>query len=237
MRCKLPAIDKPPIISEGFAAVFRLAKSELVVPFEDRCEITQSGGAYTDPSVEMPPWPVLPAVDEAVIETFVADTAGGISATSNNQPFIDAWLPLVAALNRHLLSTVERYGVQLDGPAYVTASLTPAVALEGTPHVDDDQYIATEGVGLVAICGDLAGPRVACRALPHAPLRSPTQMDFGDNVLNAFAQGDIDQQQADADRIIVFPQFGQLHAGAVVADPAPALMRNLLVLRAKTLPG
>ena len=67
-----------PIISQEFAEIFRLTKAELVVPVDDRCEITQSGGAYLDPLSNMPPRPVLPAVDEAVIETFVADPAGAV---------------------------------------------------------------------------------------------------------------------------------------------------------------
>jgi hypothetical protein len=66
-------------------------------------------------------------------------------------------------------------------------------------------------------------------------------LEFDDEVLAEFGRGRLSSQRAKAERIVVFPQFGQLHAGPAI-DPAEVgtdrpPFRTLLVLRARTIPG
>ena len=100
--------------------------------------------------------------------------------------------------------------------------------------LDDDQFVPDDSVSVVAIIGELAGPRIAVAPLEPSPLRPMGQVIFADSVLDEFATGAAAQVSASANELVVFPQFGQLHAGpdaAQVAHLSPT--RQLLVLRGR----
>lgn len=225
-----------PVLSADYAHVFGSPKSHLVECDDGGCSVTQTGAAYLDNVGRPLQWPAVPVPDETVIETFVADGKAQITPTSTNQPYVDAWLPLVETVSSRVLDAAHRFGIPIASPIYVTVSLTVAGLVSGDPHLDDDQYHAQDGVGLVAIVGQHVGPRIALGRLPHQSLRSPGQVQIGGEVVSSFSTGEIAHQRGEPDRIVLFPQFGQLHAGPGPAVASTAATRNLLVLRAATTP-
>jgi hypothetical protein len=124
--------------------------------------------------------------------------------------------------------------VVLDRPAYVTASATPLTEITTTAHVDDGGIEPAQAVGLVAIAASHAGPRLARGQLACGPIRPPAPLAIDPAAIEAFERGAGPSQSTPADRIVLFPRFGQLHAGPILTDPPPGGVRNLLVLRAGT---
>lgn len=183
----------------------------------------------------------LPTIDASLpqtmpsIEMFVASPSGGITATGTNADLNDAWAPSVERLASIVFEWLDVNDVQLTGDAYVTASITPAADVSGDPHFDDDQFTATDGVGVVAIVAEHGGSRVARRPIDHEDVRPPHPVVVGEALADAFACGEIDQDTFGSGDVIVFPQFGQIHAGPGPVGSADEV-RHLLVLRAPTVP-
>lgn len=227
--------SRPQPIDESFAAALRLTKAQVLQPAGTGVAVVQYGAALL-PSTDRPPWPVLPAVSDAegpVIETYLG-SPDAVGATSDNEPHVSAWLALASWMNTTVRTSLAEFGVALEGDAYLTASLTPRSMHEGTPHLDDDVFRPDDDVGVVAIIGELAGPTVAAGRLEHAVPAPSTQLSFDDGQASRFAAGDMGRSRCAADELVVFPQFGQLHAGPTVDDlPAGAPARQLLVLRAR----
>lgn len=234
----MASIDAPPAgevrrLTPEFARLFGSRKSDLVSATPTGSSVLQVGAASLESG--LPPWPSLPAPGESVIETFVVERRGDPTPTSDNQPYVDAWLPLATALRDRVFDAIEAFDIPVDGPAYVTASITPPSAVGSDPHVDDDQFVADDGVGLVAIVADRAGSRVATGAIEQGTLRSPTQLTITDELIAAFDANELAIQHSAAGQIVLFPQFGQLHAGPAAGTVAGG-SRQLLVLRATTRP-
>ena len=225
-----------PAISPRFAALFASRKADFVARVDDHSEITQTGAVYVDTEPTITDWPAATLADDAVIESFVLAEDGELTALGANDAFNAAWLPLVQAVARVVLDAVASHEIPLEYPAYITASTTPAPTLEGLAHLDDDLLVEDDGVGLVAICGALDGPRVACGSISVPPVRPGSQIVIDDEMADAFARGTIDTQHAEPGRVIVFPQFGQLHAGPVFPPSGGAGTRGLVVLRAPSRP-
>ena len=225
-------ITTPGHLDDAFASILRSTKADFVTEHESSSFIAQHGAVLVQAS-NWAGWPTDLASAEPVIETYVAGDAE-VTATSDNDPFVSAWRPLVEWMNAAVRTALGAVGVEIDGDAYVTASLTATDLLEGTAHMDDDTFVPTDSVSAVAIIGELAGPRVATTAVAHTPLRPMSQVTFTADQLDDFAAGRLDHCRCDANQLVVFPQFGQLHAGPTadhVAHRAPA--RQLLVFRAK----
>ena len=235
-------VSAPPPMTARFATALRATKADFVSTYDDQTGddktiIVQQGAATLD-SAGFPDWPRNigsgeAALHEAVIETFLGHEAAA-TALSDNEPFVSAWLPLAQWMNATVRRQLAEHDVALDGDAYITASLTATAELEGVAHMDDDTFTPADSVGMVAIIGDLAGPRVATGTLAHGPLRPMSQVLFTDDQLDAFAADAVGHHRAEANELVVFPQFGQLHAGPAahhVGGLAPT--RQLLVMRAR----
>lgn len=185
--------------------------------------------------------PVAPRNGEPVIETFMIDGSAAPVATGGDRTVADWWQPTVDALVDRVRAAMASAGVALTGPISITASATDLDQVVAEPHLDDDQYHPEAGVGLVAIAASHRGPRVAggmlgCRlARPGAPL------GLDPSSLLTWFDGDeaAEIQLTPPDRVVLFPRFGQLHAGPVDLehDRSAGEIRNLLVLRADTAPG
>lgn len=227
---------EPQKLSAEYAANFHRRKSDLVTTDDTRTTLEQTGAAYLGAEHEIP-WPTSLPVDDIMIEMFIADETGSISPTGDDQATNDAWLPAVDVFAKQVLEAASALSVRLDGDVYVTASITPVGEVTTDPHFDDDLYSPDEGVGLVAIAGQIGGPRVACTPLHIGALRAPSQIPVTPDTANSFRDKSLGQQTAGPDRIVVFPQFAQLHAGPAITDAEGHLARHLLVLRAKTIPS
>lgn len=232
--------ERPPTpgpLTDAFARHLKMSKDELLAVTGTGSTIVQTGGAYLDPSFPVDDLPgEQETVHEPIIETFVVDPGGACSGTGADLGLIEAWLPLVEGMVGLVLAAMADHGVALDGPGYLTTSLTPVDQVTQLPHIDDDQYLDGDGVGLVAIAASHDGPRIACAPIPHRPARSMLPLEFEDGVFERFAAGTIAKQRAAADRIVVFPQFGQLHSGPVIAPNTVDPIRRLLVFRVRTQP-
>lgn len=228
----------PAVIDGSYAALFRSSKQELLEAAGKSATMVQTGGAYL-----AEPFPI-PSMDgfttglvEPIIETFVVDPGGGCTGTGSDGGLIEAWLPTVRAMVENIGRAVVEFGIKLDGPSYLTASLTPADQVTTVPHLDDDQFVAEEGVGLVAITASHGGPRLAVGVVGHQPARSPLPLEVHPDEFDRFESESIPLQRTDANRIVVFPQFGQMHAGPVIERSTTDPVRRLLVFRAATRPG
>ena len=223
-------VIEPVALDEGYAAILRARKTEFVSVTEGETNLLQHGAAQIL-TAGWPGWPGGLSTIEPVIEMFVAGPTH-VVATSDNNPFVGAWAPLAAWMNNTVRAALEDVGVLLAGDTYITASLTPTNTLEGVAHIDDDQFSPNDSVSMVAILGDLAGPRMATKPIRHTSLRPMAPLSFTPETLEAFASNMVDHCASGPDQLVVFPQFGQLHAGPTrhhVAHLAP--LRQLLVMR------
>ncbi len=221
---------RPVALDKRYAAILRSSKTDFVSVTEHETSVLQHGAARIS-TAGWPGWPSGLTTIEPVIETFVAGP-DHVAATSDNDPFVGAWAPLVTWMNNTVRAALEDVGVLFTGDAYVTASLTPTDTLEGVAHIDDDQFVPNDSVSMVAILGDLAGPRMATKPIGHPALRPMAPLTFAADVLDSFATNMMDRCASGADELVVLPQFGQLHAGPTahhVAHLAP--FRQLLVMR------
>lgn len=239
-------------ISEALAATLRSTKAELA-SIGTAGEIHQTGAACVARDFPLPDLDQLSATalgdnksdsesPEAIIDMFVVDGAGTITPTGSNEELNRWWQPAVESMSVLVLNSLAQHGIAVRGPTYVTASLTPTALIEGKAHFDDDMFMPGDGVGAVAIVGDIDGPRIAC-----APIRvdcppAGAPLTLSDTIVEEFAAGQIAHQQARPESVTIFAQFGQLHAGPALADCSSAAaaripsLRRLLVLRAATEP-
>ncbi len=219
-------------MTNAVAELVRLSKQDLF----DRSGtdmITQSGGEVIDENFS------LPSINRDIvgalpsIETFVVAASGDISAMGTDAALVAGWLPAVDELVRQVSQWAHKAGIELADGAYVTASVTDASMVNGQAHFDDDQFNANAGSGLVAIVGDLAGPRVATAPIPHPNIDPPRPVSADDTLIEHFANGTIASTDYGPNELVVLPQFAQLHAG-----PGPCgtseQVRHLLVYRAAT---
>lgn len=234
----------PPDGLATIAGVLRGSQADLVARSGRADLLAQAGGAtLPDPFPLRLPGPgdaAYPHDGEPVIETFVVDRGGALEATGPDPAIGRWWRPEVEALVARVRAAVAAVGIELVEPINVTASATPLHGVVSDPHLDDDQPRPDDGVGLVAIAATHLGPRLAVDPVPCRPVRPPVPVELAPEAVERFGTpgrrpgGPVTLQQAPAERIVVFPRFGQLHSGPVL--PAGTGVRNLLVLRAGTRP-
>lgn len=229
----------PPLLDTAFASLLGATKADFVHGTAHGTVVDQHGAARIDVP-NLPPWPDLgtpPHEHHAVIETFVC-RPGQVRATGVDAEAIDAWLPLAAVVNDAVRGTLARFGVELDGDAYLTSSVTPRGLHEGSPHVDDDLFRPAEDVGVVAIIGAQAGPTIARAPVRVPALRPDTPIVFDEVDVAGFGTGLTPHTVCGPDQLVVFPQFGQLHAGPDAARLPPGTThRHLVVFRGRVRSG
>lgn len=225
-------VEALPMLDAAFARMLTARKADFVGEDNNELRVAQQGAARIETSA-FPGWVAGLTTTHPVIETYVASDHG-VAATSDNQPFVDAWMPLVSWVDLQVRAALETHQVQLVGDAYVTASLTATSELEGLAHMDDDTFTPDAPVGIVAIIGEWAGPRIATTTVPHEPLRPMSQVVFSEATLADFADGTINHAVCSGDQLVIFAQFGQLHAGPAAAHIADrGDFRQLIVYRAQ----
>lgn len=217
-------------IDADFAANLRLTKAELLAA-GDQGQLLQTGarslGAFIVPDFDGP------APTEAVIETFVISADGSATPTGDDATRNAFWLPQAEAMSARVIVALAAVDIALASPAYLTASLTAADQVTTTPHFDDDLFDPDADVGVVAIAANLGGACVAAEPVPIASSQPSTQLALAPEVADGFTSRTIAVDEAPANEIALFPQFGQLHSGPRLLDPDPTRTRNLLVLRAR----
>lgn len=233
---------EPVAFDQRFASAFHLAKQHVVEQNPDPGRpdtLRQFGSAYLDQDLVLPPLPAALRTRSPSVELFVCHGDGTCEPTGEDHALIDWWRPSVTALVTAVRLAVADAGIKPASEMYLTGSVTPAEDVANEAHLDDDQFNPGDGVGLVAIVGSGAGPRVATEAVPTITSpRAGLPVSISQETFDRFTVGTVADQRASANRIVVFPQFGQLHAG-----PSPDQVRRsddghrrLLVLRAATTP-
>lgn len=237
------ALQLPPLLNADFARHFASAKpAMLLTDATGTIGMLQTGAARVEGFSAAGRWPVVDCSTEAMIETFVLPeaekwSANGLESTGGESSFADAWFDLAKAMASVVLGAAKDHDIALVGTGYLTVSVTPQSMVQGLPHFDDDMLDPFEGVGLVAICGSIAGPRVATDVLAWRLASRPTQLSLDDMTIAAFERGDLPCQQGAPDEVVIFPQFAQLHAGPPLAACSAASQdhqRHLMVLRCAT---
>ncbi len=210
-----------------------MTKAELVAASPEG-HIDQPGGGYLGDRLEIPT-PTAERVGETPehrIETFLVGD-DGLTPTGDDQQLIEYFSPLATTMATQVLAALDAAQVRHSGTGYLSASLSPSPDLVGLPHVDDDRFDPEAGVGIVAILGTIEGPRIAtepvpCTAQPGLPI------GLNDDTIGQLRTGTIAFQQAEPSRIVLLPQFGQLHAGPDLRELTPPELRASLVLRITT---
>lgn len=236
-----PPRSSPPTLDADYASVFSASKQAVISAIDaDRSAIVQQGPAVIGTLGDLAGlrWPTEVVADDAMIETFVVGPEAGCMSTGSDSELIAAWKPLAKALAERVFATAAEHGIPIAEPAYLTTTVTPAGQTIAEAHFDDDLFDPSDGVGLVAIVGSIDGPRVASGVLevPSAP--PGAQIPVSEKLLATFDrdEGDFEVVPIPADAIVVFPQFGQLHAGPMIDESFVGSMRYLMVLRAGTVP-
>lgn len=228
----------PDPLNAAFAATLALTKAELLA-IGGEGVVHQTGGALIDGPVDIADLSgQFPDLSAPLIETFLIGADGSCSPTGTDQRLIDAVAATAASVAEQTLAALERFAVSLELPGYLTASVTPVEQVTSTPHADDDQFMPDDGVGIVAVVGDGLGPRIAIDPVPHLPTRPGLPLDFGPDAADRFDDGSIRSQQVAANRLVVLPQFGQLHAGPTATpNDHQRRVRTLFVFRLRSLGG
>ena len=230
----MTTVTAPPMLSPEFAAYLSMSKQQFLLTNGVEGMMHQEGAAYIDATVALPSIAEVPASTNAAIETFMVDASGVVSPTGSNEPLIDAFASAAQQMATAVLAALADFGVEMDPPGYVTASITPCSQINGLAHFDDEHYQPGDGVGFVAIIGDVGGSRVACEPIAHAPVQAGVPVVFDPASAERFDGGDLAVHQAEPERLVIFPQFGQLHAGPPLANAGLDGFRRLLVFRATT---
>ena len=230
----MTTVTAPPLISKEFAAYLSMSKQQYLDLDARVGFLHQEGAAYIDATVPLPSVDHLPATSNAAIETFLVDEAGRCSPTGTNQALIETFEASAQQFATSVLEALRELGVEMEAPGYVTASITPCSDINGNAHFDDEQFHPDQGVGFVAILGDVGGTRVACEPLAHEPAQAGVPIVFDPEGAERFDTGQLQIHQAEPERIVIFPQFGQLHAGPPLAPLGLDGFRRLLVFRAWT---
>ncbi|MEE9417187.1 MAG: hypothetical protein V3V01_18050 [Acidimicrobiales bacterium] len=227
----------PAPISSEYARYLRMSKAQLADCSHGADELLQTGAAYIGDEFVVPNIEYSDENDGAAIETFVVDATGECTATGQNDRLIVELLPTAKRMAQLVLASLAEHGVVLDGDSFLTGSVTVEDQVTTTPHFDDELFVASDGVGIVAIAANLAGPRIACSALRVSPVRESLPVGLDQQTIDDFDSGLITTQQSAANRIVVFPQFGQLHCGPTIEHSMPGSTRTMFVLRAGTRPS
>lgn len=246
-RNRMTQHPAPPDLGPELVASLRLSKQALLA-LGPLGTVHQTGGGYVGDRFDLGPAATeLPVPEEPRVETFMVDEAGRCTPTGTDEGLIAALQDPAERLARAIIEAMAHHGVKLADIGYLSASLTAAEQVTTTPHVDDDQFIAGDGVGMVAIAATAAGPRIATAPVTisgaHGETRPGLPLELDEATLARFDDGSWPAQQAEGSRIVVFPQFGQVHSGPPPGPTSPAEgaepgngARALLVYRVATIP-
>ncbi|MEH6455472.1 MAG: hypothetical protein V7749_04080 [Cocleimonas sp.] len=228
-------VTKPPLITSEFCRYLSLSKQEFLSEAGQEGLMMQCGATYIDVEIPLPDFPNELKSENAMIETFQVSNDGSCLPLGTNRELIDAFAPCAKLMATAVLKSLRSFGVEIDGAAYLTASITMCNEINGNAHFDDEQYHASDGVGFVAIIGDRGGSRVARESIPHASINDDgVPVIFDQQSADDFDSGLMLIHEGEPQELLIFPQFGQLHAGPALVSAGLTGFRRLMVMRAKT---
>ncbi len=221
-------------LDETFADLLKQPRDAYVSHYPDRLTIRQTGAAYVGDRLEIPTTPYGMTNGQTAIETFVVRSESPVVPTGNDQDLIALWQPPAQRMADQVLSACARFGIEVVEPGYLTVSALPLDLVSHEPHFDDDQYMPSDGVGLVAIAADHSGTRTTTMPIEVPPIPAGAPISLPADLQASFESGLHPSTESEPERIVVLPQFGQLHSGPVLTDLDPHILRTLYVLRLRT---
>ena len=221
-------------LDAGFAELLKQPRSAYVSRMPDGIQVLQTGGAYIGDSLSVPTTPYELTDGEAAIETFVCGPNQPVVATGDDDRLIELWSPFAQVVSDAVYAAAFQFDIALEGPGYLTASALPLTAVSHEPHFDDDQFTPTDGVSIVATVSTHGGTRCTTTAidLPFSPSGAPISVPQA--LQNDFDSGRHPHVEGEQGRLLVLPQFGQLHSGPNLEDLDPGTLRTLFVFRSRT---
>lgn len=228
-------LAKPPLISSDFCRYLSLSKQEFLSESGQEGLMMQCGATYIDAEIPLPKISCELNLEKPMIETFEVSDDGSCLPLGTNRELIDLFASSAEVMAKAVLKSLTSFGVEVDGNAYLTASITMCNEINGNAHFDDEHYHASDGVGFVAIIGDRGGSRVARESIPHTSIiDDDVPVIFDQKSADDFDSGLMLIHEAEPEKLLIFPQFGQLHAGPALASAGLTGVRRLMVMRAKT---
>jgi hypothetical protein len=221
-------------LDDAFAEILKEPRAGFVTSTQVGLAIRQAGAAYVGGPFEVPVTPFELTNGEPAIETFVVSAAGPIVPTGENQDLIDLWQPSAQLMANEVMTACTSFEIELVEPGYLTASALPLDRVSHEPHFDDDQYTPTDGVSVVAIAANHAGTRCTTLPIDVAAVPAGAPISLPGETQDRFDEGHHPSEESEPGRIVIFPQFGQLHSGPVLTTVDPTVLRTLYVLRFKT---
>lgn len=225
----------PTVISEEFSRYFSISKQELLTESGKDGLMLQCGAAYIDVDIPLPNFPIDHSINLAMIETFQVNEDGLCQVLGSKHEWVDAFIPCAEIMAKAVITSLNSFDVEIVYPAYLTASVTQCSEIIGNAHFDDEHYNASDGVGFVAIVGDRGGSRIAREPISFTPIYDDdVPVIFDQQGVDDFDRGELLINEAEPEKLVIFPQFGQLHAGPPLATAGISGVRRLMVMRAKT---
>ncbi len=220
-------------LDDDFAEILKEPRAGFVTPAQAGLSVRQAGAAYIGGRFEVPVTPFGLTGGEPAIETFVVHADGPIAPTGENHDLIDLWQPSAQLMADAVLAACARFGIELVEPGYLTASALPLNRVSHEPHFDDDQYTPSDGVSVVAIVANHAGTRTTDVAIEVTDLAAGAPISLPPETQDSFDNGRHPSEESEPERIVIFPQFAQLHSGPILTNLDPSVLRTLYVLRFK----
>lgn len=222
-------------ITPEYARHLTLPKRAFLEPDESPRQLIQVGGAYIGGEIELPAAPD-PAPGGS-IETFAIGGDLSCEPLGANMAVIETFASTARLLAGLLLDALHKYGVAIVFPGFLTVATTPVSAVSSLPHFDDEHYEPLDGVGVVAVLATRDGTRVARNNVPITSASDGFPLDLPGSTIDGFWSEDVDKQVASPGRLLVMPQFGQLHAGPPIASHETEGNRTTFVIRFGTIPA
>ncbi|NNE96713.1 MAG: hypothetical protein HKN24_11865 [Acidimicrobiales bacterium] len=221
-------------LDSAYAAVLRQPRARFVTETPDGASVLQAGAAYVGERFEVPTTPFEITGGEPAIETFVVCRDQPISPTGENHELITLWQPAAQRMADIVMAACNRHGIDLVEPGYLTGSALPLDQVSHEPHFDDDHFDPADGASLVAIAATHGGTRTTTTPIEVASSPPGTPLVLPDTVQDRFDRGEHPSVESEQGRIVIFPQFGQVHAGPILPELDQNTLRTLFVLRFKT---
>lgn len=221
-------------LDASFAEILNQPRSAFVEPVANGVRIQQTGGAYIGDRLAVPTTPFEMTDGEPAIETFVCGPNEPVAAMGDDERLIELWHAFAQQMADAVYEAASEFNISLEGPGYLTASALPLPLVSHDPHFDDDLFVPTDGASIVATVATHGGTRCTTDPIElpapavGAPLAVPPETK------DWFDGGPHARSEAEQGRLMILPQFAQLHSGPDLESGDANTLRTLYVFRCRT---
>lgn len=221
-------------LDASFADVLKQPRSAFVEPIDRGIRVTQTGGAYVGAELDVPITPYDLTQGEPAIETFVCGPGEPVVAMGDDDQLKELWSGFAQVVADQVYEALERFGVQLEGPGYLTASALPLPSVSHDPHFDDDLFVPNDGVSIVATVSTHGGTRCTTDSIEFPTTSPGAPITVTQDLKDRFDSGQLTWVEGAQQRLLILPQFAQLHSGPNLEHGQESELRTLYVFRCRT---